>query len=407
MFAATALRRAAAAAVSVPRRPIRLVTSSDQCQAVVERLLSSGKPSVAVDCEGIQLGRFGRLSLVQLATEDELVLVDVKVGGPGVVEVLTPLLESREIVKVFHDCREDASLLLHQHSVALAAVFDTQVAHALWLERKGLELYQASLPEVLRTFLMNVYRSHGWAELERKPMTPTQFQERPLPPQAIRYAVEGVAHLLPLQRRLCRELGDSGGDLVVQRSLRYVQYAHLNSTEFTSQDISHLRPGAPLTAMLAARRPDAAYFKLNHGALTGAVLDRKDLSEFQDLQPGDVAACRVKSLSECQQFVHLQREGHGELLFDFRQREMRRLPSRAEVDRVHPPRQSSMYGFGTRRGGSQLDQEPESFREEKASVIYKKGKRGQVKVRETSFKSPKKQSQQRSFSGVAGIGSGE
>mmetsp|Transcript_38147 Transcript_38147/g.109462 ORF Transcript_38147/g.109462 Transcript_38147/m.109462 type:complete len:399 (-) Transcript_38147:351-1547(-) len=382
----TAFRRAA-------RRPIHMVTTVDQCTSVVERLLSSGKSSVAVDCEGPLLGRFGRLSLVQLATDDDVFLVDVTVGGPKVVQPLVPLLESREVTKVFHDCREDAALLLHQHEAGLTNVFDTQVAHSLWLERQGWELYQASLPEVLRTFMLSTYRAHRWDELERKPINPSRWQDRPLAPHAARYAIEGVAHLLPLQKTICRALGDPGGDLVIQRSSQYVQYSHLNAAELASPDLSGLRPGAPLCAMLAARRPDAAFFKLNHSSLTGRVLEHEDLRDFQDLQPGDVASCRVKSLSECQQFVHLQREGHGELMFDLRKREMRRLPSKADVDRAYPDRQSTMYGFGRAGPGAPpLVSEKASFREEKSEVIHKVGKRGAVKVRNTSIKAPRQAS---------------
>merc|ERR1712086_483303 len=110
--------------------------------------------------------------------------------------------------------------------------------------------------------------------------------------------------------------------------------------------------------MLASRRADSAYFKLNHSDLTGTVLDSKDLTEFVDLQLGDVARCRVKSISECRQFVHLQREGHGNLFFDRKTQEMRKLPSQDQVDRAHPQRGSTLYGFGERRGSrSSIEEE--------------------------------------------------
>lgn len=378
------LRRAA-------RRPIQLVTSVDQCQGVVERLLNSGRPSVAVDCEGTQLGRFGRLSLVQLATEEEIFLVDVEQGGTQVVEPLVTLLESREVAKVFHDCREDSALLHHQFGASMAAVFDTQVGHALSVERQGLEPYQAGLGELLRLFLMPTYRSHRWDDLEAKPISPKEWSKRPLAPRAVRYAVEGVAHLLPLQRAISQELGDPSGDLVMQRSSRYVDYAHLNSAAFSTQDISGLRPGAPLGAMLASRRPDSAYFKLNHGTLTGVVLDPTDLKDFVDLQPGDVANCRVKSLSECQQYVNLQREGHGELSWDMRKREMVRMPSMEDLEQMRPRRQSTMYGFGRDQGGgASITEERSNYRDEKPNIVFRSGKRGVPKVRDNSIKAPKR-----------------
>lgn len=378
------LRRAA-------RRPVHLVTSAEQCQAVVERLLSSSLTSVAVDCEGTRLGRFGSLSLVQLATDQEVFLLDAVQGGKRLVQPLVPLLESRDMVKVFHDCREDASLLLHQHTASLASVFDTQVGFIAWLERKGLELYQASVAEVLRTFRMGTYRAHRWDELERKPVLPHRWQHRPLSPEAVRYAVEGVAHLLPLQRAICRELGDPTGDLVLRRSVRYVEYAQLNRAELPMQDLSGLRQGAPLQAMMATRREDSVYFKINHSQVTGAALDAEDIREFQDLQPGDVVPCRVKFLSDCGQFVHLQREGHGNLFYDFRQRRMRPLPSQEEVDALFPDRQSSLYGHGQPPQGARpaIIQERSNFKEQKPEVIYKQGKRGQVKVRPLGIKLPK------------------
>eukprot|EP00401_Gymnodinium_catenatum_P021376 CAMPEP_0117539344 /NCGR_PEP_ID=MMETSP0784-20121206/42937_1 /TAXON_ID=39447 /ORGANISM="" /LENGTH=94 /DNA_ID=CAMNT_0005335969 /DNA_START=1 /DNA_END=282 /DNA_ORIENTATION=+ len=93
----------------------------------------------------------------------------------------------------------------------------------------------------------------------------------------------------------------------------------MNLAELPSVDSSVLRPGLPLNAMLAMRRSDAAYFKLNRAPLTGAVLDATDLRDFADVQPGDIVACRVKSLSDCRQFVHLRREGHGRFFYDQRQ----------------------------------------------------------------------------------------
>lgn len=373
------------------RRPIHLIANADQCQSVVERLLSSGPSSVAVDCEGTALGRFGSLALVQMATEHDIYLVDVVAGGRKIMDPLSSLLESREVTKVFHDCREDSSILLHQHNTMLANVFDTQVAHGLWLERKGLVKYQAGLAEVLRTFQKNRYRAHRWDEIENTPIASTRWSERPLPPAVLRYAVEGVAHLLPVQRAMCQQLGEGGEDLVVQRSANYVEYANLNAAEFASPDLSGLRPGAPLSAMLASRRPDSAYFKLNHTNLKGAVLDGVDLQDFQDLLPGDVVTCRVKFLSECKEFVHLQREGHGHLFYDTRQREMRRLPSHADVEKVFPSsRGSSLYGFGRSQASEpSILVERASYKEQKSEVIHKIGKRGALKFRDVKIQTPK------------------
>lgn len=364
------------------RRPVRLLTSGDQCVAAVERILSSGHKSIAVDCEGTSLGRFGNLSVIQLATEDEVLLVDVHAGGAKVVEPLEPLFNDRELVKVFHDCREDVSLLTNQHRIVVAGVFDTQVGHKVWLERQNLDTYQASVGEVLRTFDLKTYRKHRWDELERKPVAPHRWEHRPMEPSVLRYAVEGVAHLLSLQRLICRELGDPAGDLVLRRSERYLEYAHLNRAELPVLDVSNVVAGMPLSAMLATRRADSAYFKLNHGSMVGAVLDTGDLRDFKDLQPGDVVRCRIKSVSECRQFVHLQRDGHGALFFDFRQQEVRALPTKDEVDARQPRRQSTLYGFGNSGSSREaISEQPRSFKKQKSETFFKAGKRGQVGFR--------------------------
>mmetsp|Transcript_9161 Transcript_9161/g.20212 ORF Transcript_9161/g.20212 Transcript_9161/m.20212 type:complete len:389 (-) Transcript_9161:88-1254(-) len=371
------------------RRPIRLVTSADQCQNVVERILSSGVRQIGVDCEGEELGRFGRLSLLQLATDKEVFLLDLVAAGPSIMEPMKPLLADRDVVKVFHDCREDAALLLHQHNAPMAAVFDTQVGHAAWLERKNLEPFQANVGELLRTFLLKSYIAHRWDELERHPIQPLRWKQRPLDRQAVRYAVEGVAHLTALRDVICRELGDPEGDLVLRRSVSYLKYADMNMAELPSAEAAAaLRKGSALQAMLASRRPDAAYFKLNHGTLTGAVLDATDLQDFADVKPGDVVQCRVSSVSECRRFVHLKREGHGNLFYDRIRQEMRVLPSTADGD--HSSRQSSLYGLAKWRPGSNppIQEEPASYRERKPEVIYKLGKRGAVKVRKTSTRPP-------------------
>lgn len=148
---------------------------------------------VAFDCEGVALGRFGRLCLLQVAAEidvpdeenangvvlsggedgknpvlsavstpaahdqqmhkveDGVVDEDVGVSPtaqflgfrkevkvflfdalvPGVIEALRPLLEAHHIVKVAHDCREDLSALHHQFGIAVAPVFDTQLAQLM------------------------------------------------------------------------------------------------------------------------------------------------------------------------------------------------------------------------------------------------------------------------------------
>ncbi|CAJ1381198.1 unnamed protein product [Effrenium voratum] len=369
----------------IRRLPVRLLTTVQQSEILANKVLGSGQPAVAVDCSGEVSGRFGRLGVLQLATEEAVFLVDVETGGPEMLGPLEPVFQSTGLVKVFHDCREAVSLLLNRYRVSVHSVFDTQVAYAAWLEREGLEIYQAGLAEVLRTFSLSAYRLHRWDRLERNAVPGAKWHQRPLQPQA----VEGVVHLLALQQELNRELGDLSGTLTQRRSASYVHYAQMNCEVPEAPLVS----GQKLQAMLASRKPEAAYFKLNHPAL-GAALDREDLKEFLDLKPGDVAACVVKSLSPCQSFAHLQREGHGNLWLDRLSNRMVHLPTEEEVDQARPPRASSMYDLnkGSRPA---IREEPRSFKPQKPTVVHKLGKRGAVKVKKSGFVPP--EPQHRSF----------
>ena len=362
----------------VRRLPVRLLSTATQTHALAQRILESDQHSIAVDCGGEKMGRFGKLALVQLATKDEMFLIDVEMGGEDIVQPLKPVLMNVGLVKVFHDCREAASLLLNQYHIPIYSVYDLQVAFTAWLEREGLEIYQAGLAEIMRTFSLSAYRLHRWDRLERSEIPSPKWHERPLQPQVIRKAVQNVAHLLPLQSTLNKELGDPSGTLIQRRSMHYLEYANMNSKELPSETAS-LRSGVKVKAMLVSKKPGAAYFKLNH-SVTGAVLEDEDLKEFVDLKPGDVADCQVKSVSPCQSFAHLQREGHGNLWFDRHQSRMMKLPSQEQMDEARPRRQSSLYGHQGAPGRPNLQEDRRSFREQKPAVVHKLGKRGAVKV---------------------------
>ena len=299
-------------------------------------------------------------------------------SGPEILNSLKVLLANAGIVKVVHDCREVASVLLNQYNISLHGVYDIQIAFSAWLERQGLDAYQAGLSEVMRTFRLGAYQLHRWDRLERN--VPLQWHDRPLRSRLLRHAVENVVHLLPLQRALNRELGDPAGTMIQRRSMQNVDYARLNSSHLLVEGASSFRTGMKLHAMLVSRKPEVAYFKINHVPVTGAVVDKDDLKEFADLEIGDIADCEVKSLSPCQQFVYLLREGHGSLMFDRQRLKMVNLAPKSKLDETRPSRQSSLYGHGSSSGGPSLKLEPRSFREMKPAVIHKPGKRGSVKA---------------------------
>jgi len=106
---------------------------------------------IAVDCEGVQLGRTGRLCLVQVATPTKPYLFDIIEGGGAIFDSgLRRVLEDERIVKVMHDCRMDSDALFHEFKGSLKNVFDTQIGYAI-VQRQ--QAASTPLPVGLNTLL--------------------------------------------------------------------------------------------------------------------------------------------------------------------------------------------------------------------------------------------------------------
>lgn len=100
---------------------------------------------ISVDCEGINVGPKGQLTLIEIGTlRGEAFIFDV-LTCPELVSAggLKQLLEDERIVKVFHDCRNDSANLHAQFQIVLTNVFDTQSANAvIQYQNEGREVYK-------------------------------------------------------------------------------------------------------------------------------------------------------------------------------------------------------------------------------------------------------------------------
>lgn len=90
---------------------------------------STGQVVISFDCEGINLGAKGLLTLIEIGTlRGEAFIFDVQ-ACPEVMQDggLKTLLESDKVIKIIHDCRNDSINLYSQFNILLRNVFDTQV----------------------------------------------------------------------------------------------------------------------------------------------------------------------------------------------------------------------------------------------------------------------------------------
>ncbi|NNM52823.1 MAG: ribonuclease D [Pseudomonadales bacterium] len=149
------------------------------------------KPLLAVDTEFVRVDTFYPLpGLLQMADREQAWLVD-PLALPRPHE-LARVFYGDACTKVLHACFEDLEVLEQLTQLRCRAIFDTQLA-AAYLGH-GLQIgYQKLLQEELAITI-------------RKEESRSDWLQRPLTPEQLRYAVQDVEHLLPLYDRLQQRL---------------------------------------------------------------------------------------------------------------------------------------------------------------------------------------------------------
>lgn len=167
----------------------KVIATVKESLFVTDALLKQGKQKqtvISVDCEGINLGVRGQLTLVEIGTTRGEAFIFDLMACPDIVldGGLKSLLECEHVIKVIHDCRNDSINLYTQFAIKLRNVFDTQSAHAvLQCQDSGKPVYKVknvslnNLCEIynapinpMKDHLKNIYRRDQkyWA---RRPLT--------------------------------------------------------------------------------------------------------------------------------------------------------------------------------------------------------------------------------------------
>ena len=135
-----------------------------------------------------------QLALVQIAIEDDILLVDPLV--PGMCEALAPMLADRHILKVMHSASEDIVAFKRACGVAPTPLFDTQIAAGLAGIGAGMG-YQRIVQDLLHVTLEKGEQRSDWL---RRPLTASQLD----------YAADDVVHLDAIYRALAEKLDELG-----------------------------------------------------------------------------------------------------------------------------------------------------------------------------------------------------
>ena len=104
---------------------------------------------LAFDCEGVKLGRGGKMTLIQIGAEhDTVYLFDVLVLGKDLFLVgMKDILESPNIHKYMYDCRWDSDSLYHEFNVKLTNVLDMQLFEFIVRPVTGKQIRGPTKPE--------------------------------------------------------------------------------------------------------------------------------------------------------------------------------------------------------------------------------------------------------------------
>ncbi|CAD7077261.1 unnamed protein product [Hermetia illucens] len=167
----------------------RVISTIKESAFVTEAILKFAQNDqvvISLDCEGINLGIKGQMTLIEIGTtRGEAFIFDILTCPELITDGgLKALLESENVIKVIHDCRNDSVNLYTQFGILLRNVFDTQAAHAvLQFQESGKQVYKAkyvslnSLCEIynapmnpMKDQLKNIYRRDQkyWA---KRPLT--------------------------------------------------------------------------------------------------------------------------------------------------------------------------------------------------------------------------------------------
>ncbi len=172
-------------------RAPRIIVDASELRSVCDQI--SSVHSFAFDTEFIMEDRFKpEIGLIQLATDDSVVLVD-----PYEVDDLSPvwnLVADPSIEVVVHAGIEDLSLCYTQGGVMPQNVFDCQVACGMITTD-----YPLSLARMTRSLIK--VRLH-------KSQTLTDWRRRPLTPEQIRYGADDVIYLPSVRRAIQRRSED-------------------------------------------------------------------------------------------------------------------------------------------------------------------------------------------------------
>lgn len=165
------------------------IANQESFEAFLDRARSSSV--LAIDTEFLrEKTYYAKLCLVQLATDDEVAIVDpFKIDD---LRAMAAVLEDENVMKVFHAAGQDLEIIWHEVGCMPKPLFDTQVAAALLGHTQQIG-YGALVHAVCGVQLKKIDSFTDWS---RRPLSESQLD----------YAADDVVYLPRMYNRMRSEL---------------------------------------------------------------------------------------------------------------------------------------------------------------------------------------------------------
>lgn len=127
---------------------VDLISAKSICQWIMDHFLL-----ISIDIEGVNLGRDGEITMVQISTSEKMVFCfDILALGSAVFsnQYLGQILNSEKIFKLCYDCRIDADVLKTKFNISLQSVYDVQVLYT-FIFQNDKDRYLKGLHHALET----------------------------------------------------------------------------------------------------------------------------------------------------------------------------------------------------------------------------------------------------------------
>lgn len=169
------------------------IANQEMLEAFVARAQSSSV--LAIDTEFLrEKTYYAKLCLLQLGTDDEVVVVDpFAIDDLG---ALSPLLTNENIVKLVHAGTQDLEILYHELGVLPKPLFDTQIAAALLGHTQ--QIGYAAL--VHAECDVSLKKADSYTDWSRRPLTDSQLD----------YAADDVVYLPRMYKSMKEKLEEKG-----------------------------------------------------------------------------------------------------------------------------------------------------------------------------------------------------